>query len=203
MSTDLIELKTNDYGTFVLYQGEVLKYVEINDVGNTFSTGSSSSTELRVCDVDSSFRMKLYYEERLCRDTTIIDDDDVNDNYTYDSAIEGKYGAFYQQHPLLEINPKFNIEIVTCTIYVYRDNGKPIYVGLTCRDLAIRDKEHATQTKTNFDGAYNGENFSLETLRTRDFYLRRDAFGRKNPQDMKKINNWMKTREGAYITWQD
>ena len=63
--------------------------------------------------------MKLYYEERLHRDTTIIEDDDVSDTYTYDSAMERKYGAFYQQHPLLanvEINKIY--KKCTCTVHV-------------------------------------------------------------------------------------
>ena len=85
--------------------------------------------------------MKLYYEERLHRDTTIIEDDDVSDTYMYDSAMERKYGAFYQQHRLLKIHAKFNIEIVTCTIYVYYQHGKVIYVGITRRILHLRDNE--------------------------------------------------------------
>ena len=57
--------------------------------------------------------------------------------------IERKYGAFYEQHRLLKIHAKYQIEIVTCTIYIYdNQHGKVIYVGITRRLLWIRDKEH-------------------------------------------------------------
>jgi hypothetical protein len=42
---------------------------------------------LNVCtNLTHEFRMKLYYQERLHCDITIIDDDDVKDDYMYNSA---------------------------------------------------------------------------------------------------------------------
>ena len=46
--------------------------------------------------------------------------------------MQKKYRAFYKNNALLEIkqcNECRNIVIERCTIYLYRDNGKPIYVN--------------------------------------------------------------------------
>ena len=42
-----------------------------------------------------------------------------------------------------------------------------IYIGITHRLLVKQDNEHKTQNVTKFDKAYNGNNFTLSSIRTR------------------------------------
>ena len=95
---------------------------------------------------------------------------------------------------LAEDNYVFEIEEFSCWIYLYRYNGKVIYVGQTI-DLVTRMKNHRTAKKSKFDKFYTKE-------RAKDMVceiIEERTFSSENGETFKDAAAWMNEREIFYI----
>ena len=92
----------------------------------------------------------------------------------------------------------FEIEEFTCWIYLYRYNGKVIYVGQTI-DLVKRMKQHKSHKRTKFDKFYTKE-------RAKDIVceiIEERTFSSENDETFKDAAAWMNEREIHYIAEHD
>jgi len=99
---------------------------------------------------------------------------------------------------MLKEDDVFEIENFTCWIYLYRFNGKVIYVGQTI-DIVQRMKQHKSLKRTKFDKFYNKE-------RAKDMVceiIEERTFSGENGETFKDAAAWMNEREIHYIAEHD
>jgi len=92
----------------------------------------------------------------------------------------------------------FEIKEFPCWIYLYRYNGKVIYVGQTI-NLVQRMKQHKNRKKTKFDKFFTKE-------RAKDMVceiIEKRTFSIQNGETLKDAATWMNEREIHYIAEHD
>ena len=93
--------------------------------------------------------------------------------------------------------------VLSATIYLYAHNdGTPVYVGQTVRDLIERDKEHLRSTKGEFDSTYTSKSqYSLTVLASKTFQA--SDFADECHRMMEDCQKWIDEAEIRYIAQHD